>query len=93
LLALSEGTVHKLFVDSNYRARGWRCESCGALLERPPEGGCVYCGGTPVAVDFPEEVIRRAVLEDAQIAFLPPEVSLGPQVGLAAQLRHRNHVS
>lgn len=87
LLALTEGRAHRVLVEATYRAQGYACERCGALAQT--QKSCGYCGGTVKVVPFPEEIVRRAVAGDAQVVFLPAEVSLPSGMGLAAALRHR----
>ena len=86
LRALSEGSVHRLLVDRDYRAAGLVCQSCGALFEGP--GACARCAGEGREVSFPEEIVRRAIANDAEVSFLAPEIALPAGTRLAALLRH-----
>lgn len=88
LLALTEGRTHRVFIDRGWHAQGFSCQRCGALAEKGGSG-CGYCAGELKAVEFPDEIVRRAVGADAEISFLPLDAPLPDGAHLAAQLRHR----
>ncbi|HEY3447478.1 MAG TPA: Vms1/Ankzf1 family peptidyl-tRNA hydrolase [Myxococcales bacterium] len=87
-LALTEGRAHRVLVDYAFTGNGFACQQCRSLLDGQATA-CGYCGGAPRQVWLPDELVRRAMLADAEIAFLPLGVTLPDGKGVAAQLRHR----
>lgn len=87
LQAIREGRAHRILVEKGFDAQGYRCQSCGALLEGA--SACAYCGGAARAVSFPEDLVRGALATDAAIEFLPAGMTLPKGAGVAAHLRHR----
>ena len=86
LQAANEHAIRRLFVSSDYEARGWRCTCCGALGSHVPLM-CPFCAGTVDGTDLRPELIAKVVGSGGEVAGLPSELDL--QVGVVAQLRHR----
>ncbi|MGC4113300.1 MAG: hypothetical protein QM765_01205 [Myxococcales bacterium] len=86
--ALTEGRAHRVLLDSGFEGSGFACQQCRALMDGQATA-CGYCGGAPRPVSLPDELVRRALMADAEIAFLPTGVTVPDGRGVAVQLRHR----
>lgn len=85
---LQRGQVQTLLVDRSYRPRGWRCCAC-PWMALTPISTCPVCSGEVVPVeDAGAELIRRAVLQDAQIEVCENPPALDEMGGVAALLRY-----
>lgn len=87
-LAVQEGRVQALFLDSRASLRGWRCRRCDALGTRL-EADCPYCGGDTETQDLGEALIARVLREDGEIHLVDGDARLPHFSGVAASLRPR----
>ena len=85
LQAANEHAIRRLFLDSEYEARGWRCTSCGALGSHVPLM-CPFCAGTVEGTDLRPALIAKVVGNGGEVAGLPQGLDL--RVGALALLRH-----
>ena len=83
--AANEHAIRRLFLDSEYEARGWRCTSCGALGSHVPLM-CPFCAGTVDGTDLRPALIAKVVGSGGEVAGLPQALDL--RVGALALLRH-----
>ena len=88
VLAVNEGRVHRLIVESGYDQTGWRCRSCDAVGTAAVTS-CGYCGQDTTTVDLGEELARRVIENDGEVEVLEPRPLLHHYHGIAAVLRHR----
>lgn len=92
LLAITEGRLHRLLVDPDFKGTGWSCRACNAVGDTRANA-CQYCGGQVASVDLLEEAVRRTIRADGEIVFLPFDAKLPENKGLAGVLRHRKTVT
>ncbi len=86
--ALTRGQVQTLLVDRAYRSAGWRCADCSWVGLTPAES-CPLCGGKTLPLDDAVgELIRLAVLQNAQIEVGEGLSALADMGGVAALLRY-----
>ena len=86
LQAANEHAIRRLFVSSAFAARGWRCQSCGALGSHVPLM-CPFCTGSVEGTDLRPELVAKVLTSGGEVAALPS--ALNPQLGVVALLRHR----
>lgn len=84
--ALAQGAIHTLAVFEGANAAGARCPSCGYLnLEQGP---CPHCRTeTETVPDLIEEAVEEAILEGAEIVYLPQHPLLENAGGIGGLLR------
>ncbi len=88
LMALSEGRVYKLFLDdAEDLGNGTRCATCDAIFGKA-HPGCPYCGGVLTTVDLAEEMVHRALAQDAEVDHVKRSPRLAHFGGMGALLRH-----
>jgi peptide chain release factor subunit 1 len=86
LQAANEHAIRRLYVSSDFEARGWRCSCCGSLGTYVPLS-CPFCAGTVESTDVRPELITKVLASGGEVAAVP--TSLKMQTGVAALLRYR----
>jgi len=88
LQALNEQRVESLLVDERFSAAGTECLQCGWLGAGQSETVCPADGSElEPRPDVIEQVVERALMQDAELAVLRDRPELGPYGGIAAVLR------
>jgi peptide chain release factor subunit 1 len=85
LNAANSHAIRRLYVASDFEARGWRCRSCGSLGSHVPLT-CPFCAGNVEGTDVRPELISKVLASGGEIAALPSDLNL--QQGVVALLRH-----
>lgn len=86
--ALQRGQVQTLVVDRNHRPPGWSCGDCD-WISLAPEESCPLCGGATIKVeDVVGELVRRAVVQNAQVEVVEDIPLLEEMGGVVALLRY-----
>ncbi|MFQ5601087.1 MAG: Vms1/Ankzf1 family peptidyl-tRNA hydrolase [Candidatus Krumholzibacteriia bacterium] len=86
LHAANEHAIRRLFVNSEFDERGWRCKGCGALGSQVPLT-CSFCGGSVESTDVRPELISKVLASGGEVAAFPAGRHL--QHGVVALLRYR----
>jgi len=85
LNAANTHAIRRLYVASDFEARGWRCGSCGSLGSPVPLS-CPFCAGNIEGTDLRPELISKVLASGGEVAPLPVDLNL--QQGVVALLRH-----
>ncbi len=72
LQAVKNGQVELLFIEKDYKPRGWICEHC-QVVDEGLQTICPYCGEKTSEVDIIEEILEFAKRTDADIEFTDDE--------------------
>ncbi len=85
---LVQSRVDILCMSDQFRAPGFRCTNCGALMtpEATP-GRCIYCGGELEEVELSEAMVEAAELTGAEVEITPHNEEIERLGGVAALLR------
>jgi peptide subunit release factor 1 (eRF1) len=87
--AVAQGRVYILAVGENFKAPGFQCEQCGAILTTPAaDKQCVYCGGKVKEADLGEVLVEMAEKQGATVEVTPQTEMLDRLGGIAALLRY-----
>ncbi len=89
VLALNEGRVHALVLESDFDGNGWRCDNCGALgFNAEAAEVCPYCAGDlHVVHDLAEALVARTLSEGGRVEVVAHANKLHSYRGVAAFLR------
>ncbi len=85
LHAANAHAIRRLYVATDFDARGWRCGSCGSLGSHVPLS-CPFCAGNVQGTDLRPELISKVLAHGGEVAPLPTDLHL--QQGVVALLRH-----
>lgn len=85
--AVAAGKVHILYLDREFREKGWKCFECGVLGVRVPLG-CPVCGAPVEGVEIGEELIRGVLATDGVVVSLEGHPGLQAERGVGALLRY-----
>ncbi|UCE01339.1 MAG: hypothetical protein JSW67_08525 [Candidatus Latescibacterota bacterium] len=86
LQAANEHAIRRLYVSSDFDARGWRCTGCSSMGTHVPLS-CPFCAGIVESTDVRGELITKVLASGGEVAAVP--ASLQMQTGVAALLRYR----
>ncbi len=87
--AAVEGRVDILLLANDFKAEGWRCLQCGAVMPvEAARGQCIYCGGELEKVELGEAVVQTVEQHGGQVEFMPRTEQLDRLDGIAALLRY-----
>ena len=87
VLAVNERRVHRLILEEDFEASGWRCRNCDALGTTHDER-CSFCQGPLARVDsLGEELVGRTLAEEGELEVVPHDHRLHAYRGVAALLR------
>ena len=84
LNAANSHAIRRLYMASDFEARGWRCRSCRSLGSHVPLA-CPFCNGNVESTDVRPELISKVLASGGEVAPLPSELNL--QQGVVALLR------
>jgi len=86
--AVSEGRVQTLIVSDNFRAPGYRCQSCTFITDQALSA-CPFCGGEIGEIpDAVELAIRRVTEQGGEIEIIEEKEKLDNAGGIGALLRY-----
>ncbi len=79
------GRSDRILINMNFKAPGYKCESCNIVKLKP--GKCNFCDGKLLQVDAVEELVEWAQQTDAKVEFVAENESLESLGGVGAFLR------
>lgn len=86
LMALNGQQVRELAMSRRFDVHGVRCGSCDGLWTRGAPG-CVFCGQPVELVPLRDEILRRAVLQGAEVSLVTDGGPLDAYRGVGSLLR------
>lgn len=86
LMAINEQQVRELAMSRRFELQGVKCRSCDALWTKGA-GGCMFCGQEIELVSLRDEILRRAVMQDAEVSIVTDGGPLDAYRGIGALLR------
>ena len=88
LLAILNGRVESLIINSGVRLEGIRCSECENIAAGTPHA-CPYCQARDLLqIDLVNELVRQAEMSDADLEFAEPISGLTQAGHVAALLRY-----
>jgi hypothetical protein len=85
--ALNENRVARLYLSERLCQDGWACSSCGAIGEGAADT-CADCASPIEALELGEVMVRRALLQGAEVESLDGATGIDRRGGAAAELRY-----
>jgi peptide chain release factor subunit 1 len=88
LAAVNTARVHKLVMQRDLQAQGWRCLNCGHLGEGMlPQ--CPVCAGPVTSVELGEAMVSGVLRTDGFVELIEPDAHLAAYEGVGALLRYK----
>lgn len=86
LMAVNERQVRELAISEGFNRQGVKCRSCRGLWTKGSPG-CVFCGQEVKLVPLRDEILTRAVRQEADVTVVQQGGPLDAYHGLGALLR------
>lgn len=86
LMAINERQVRELAMARLFDAQGVKCVSCNGLWTLAAKG-CVFCGEAVELVSLRDEILRRSIVQDADVVIVADGGPLDAYQGVGSLLR------
>lgn len=86
LMAINERQVRELAMARRFDAQGVKCRTCGGLWTLAARG-CVFCGEEVELISLRDEILRRAIIQDANVVIVADGGPLDAYQGVGSLLR------